>query len=204
MYVSTHQWPAYPGTGRARDVGGAAAIGTNVNVPLPPGATGDAARAAFDEVIVPAVEEFAPTWVLISAGFDAHRDDPLADLKWTAGDYADLTRRVAAFAPGPGRLVAYLEGGYDLDALARSAGATIAPSPARHGAGAAVEATRRRGRDRAPARAIEEGHDRTHRRRRRRVRNAPPRSTGRSVRTVTGPRSSPHAVGSRGRERHDA
>jgi acetoin utilization deacetylase AcuC-like enzyme len=126
LYVSTHQWPAYPGTGRARDVGGPGAVGTNVNVPLPPGATGDAARAAFDEIIGPAVERFAPTWVLVSAGFDAHRDDPLADLQWSAGDYADLTQRVLAFAPAPGRVVAYLEGGYDLDALARSTGAMLA------------------------------------------------------------------------------
>jgi acetoin utilization deacetylase AcuC-like enzyme len=126
LYVSTHQSPAYPGTGRASDVGGSNAVGANINVPLPPGSTGDAMRVAFDEVIAPAVEQFDPTWVLISAGFDAHRDDPLADLRWTAGDYADLTRRVASFAPAPGRVVAYLEGGYDLAALSRSAAATIA------------------------------------------------------------------------------
>jgi acetoin utilization deacetylase AcuC-like enzyme len=72
------------------------------------------------------VEAFAPDWVLISAGFDAHRDDPLADLAWSAGDFADLARRVAAFAPRPGRVIAVLEGGYDLAALATSAGATAA------------------------------------------------------------------------------
>jgi acetoin utilization deacetylase AcuC-like enzyme len=126
LYVSTHEWPAYPGTGRASDVGGTHALGANLNVPLPPGSTCDAVRMAFDELIAPAVERFAPTWVLVSAGFDAHRDDPLADLRWTAGDYAELTRRVAAFAPAPGRVVAYLEGGYDLAALARSSAATIA------------------------------------------------------------------------------
>jgi acetoin utilization deacetylase AcuC-like enzyme len=126
LYVSTHQFPAYPGTGRAGDVGGTGARGATVNVPLPPGSSGDALRAAMDEIIAPAVADFRPTWVLISAGFDAHRDDPLADLRWTAGDYADLTREVAAFAPAPGRVVAYLEGGYDLAALARSSGATIA------------------------------------------------------------------------------
>jgi acetoin utilization deacetylase AcuC-like enzyme len=126
LYVSTHEWPAYPGTGRARDVGGASAVGTTVNVPLPPGSGGDAMRAAFDEIIGPALDGFSPTWVLISAGYDAHRDDPLADLRWTAGDYADLTHRVLAVAPRAGRVVAYLEGGYDLDALARSSGATIA------------------------------------------------------------------------------
>jgi acetoin utilization deacetylase AcuC-like enzyme len=126
LYVSTHQSPAYPGTGHADEVGGSAAVGTTLNVPLPPGSRGDALRAAFDELIAPAVEEFAPTWVLISAGFDAHRDDPLASLEWSAGDYADITAAVAALAPQRGRVVAYLEGGYDLAALRRSAGATIA------------------------------------------------------------------------------
>jgi acetoin utilization deacetylase AcuC-like enzyme len=126
LYVSTHQWPFYPGTGDAAAVGGADAVGTNVNVPLPAGSTGDALRAAFDVVIGPAIEQFAPTWVLLSAGFDAHRDDPLADLRWSAGDFADITGRLAGLAPQRGRVVAYLEGGYDLDALARSSAATIA------------------------------------------------------------------------------
>ncbi len=125
LYVSTHQWPAYPGTGRAAETGGPGAPGLTVNIPLPPGATGDVALAALDQVVAPAVEAFNPDWVLISAGFDAHRDDPLADLAWSAGDYADLTRRVAEFAPVPGRLIAFLEGGYDLAALALSIGATV-------------------------------------------------------------------------------
>jgi acetoin utilization deacetylase AcuC-like enzyme len=97
-----------------------------VNVPVPPGATGDVLLAALDEVVAPAVDAFGPDWVLVSAGYDAHRDDPLADLALSAGDYASLTRRVAAFAPAPARLVVFLEGGYDLEALARSAGATAA------------------------------------------------------------------------------
>jgi acetoin utilization deacetylase AcuC-like enzyme len=126
LYVSTHESPAYPGTGRASEVGGPEARGLTINVPLPPGATGDVALAALDEVVGPVVARFAPTWVLVSAGFDAHRDDPLADLAWSAGDYAELTRRVASFAPEPGRLVAFLEGGYDLGALRRSVAATVA------------------------------------------------------------------------------
>ena len=125
VYVSTHEWPAYPGTGRASETGGLGAPGSTVNIPLPSGATGDVALAAIDEVVAPVVDAFSPTWVLISAGFDAHRDDPLADLMWSAGDYADLTRRLMAFAPEPGRVVAFLEGGYDLDALARSVAATV-------------------------------------------------------------------------------
>jgi acetoin utilization deacetylase AcuC-like enzyme len=126
MYVSTHQWPAYPGTGRAEETGGAGAPGLTINFPLPPGATGDVALAALDEVVTPAVDAFAPSFVLVSAGFDAHRHDPLADLAWSAGDYAELTRRVASFAPAAGRLIAFLEGGYDLDALRQSVGATVA------------------------------------------------------------------------------
>jgi acetoin utilization deacetylase AcuC-like enzyme len=82
--------------------------------------------AAFDEIAGDVIDEFAPTWVLISAGYDAHRDDPLADLVWSAGDYAALTRRVFEYAPHPGRMVAYLEGGYDLRALGASAAATVA------------------------------------------------------------------------------
>jgi acetoin utilization deacetylase AcuC-like enzyme len=126
LFVSTHQWPCYPGTGRASETGGPGAPGGTVNVPVPPGATGDVLLAALDEVVAPVVDSFAPDWVLISAGFDAHRADPLADLALSAGDFAALTGRVAAFAPGPGRVIAFLEGGYDLEALSRSVAATAA------------------------------------------------------------------------------
>ncbi len=102
------------------------APGLTINFPLPPGATGDVALGAFDEVVAPAVERFSPTWVLVSAGFDAHRRDPLADLAWSAGDYATLTQRVLSFVPQPGRFLAFLEGGYDLDALRASVTATVA------------------------------------------------------------------------------
>lgn len=153
LYVSTHQWPLYPGTGRVEETGGPTAPGLTLNVPLPPRATGDVLLHAFDEVVDGAVARFAPTWVLVSAGYDAHRADPLAELALTAGDYAALARRVAGYAPGPGRLVIVLEGGYDLDALRLSVGATLsavldgdyrpeAPSSGGPGAGA-VEAVRR-------------------------------------------------------------
>jgi acetoin utilization deacetylase AcuC-like enzyme len=125
LYVSTHQWPCYPGTGRATEVGGSAAKGTTLNVPLPPGATGDVMRGAFDQLISPAVEEFRPSWVLVSAGFDAHRADPLADLALSAGDFAQLAAVVSGYAPAPGRTVVFLEGGYDLDALRVSVAATL-------------------------------------------------------------------------------
>ncbi len=124
LYVSTHQWPSYPGTGRSDEVGGPGARGWTLNVPLPPGATGDVVRRAFDELVAPVVEAFVPTWVLVSAGFDAHRADPLADLALSAGDFADLAGVVTEYAP-PGRLVLLLEGGYDLGALRSSVAATL-------------------------------------------------------------------------------
>ncbi len=126
LYVSVHEWPLYPGTGRAEETGGIEAPGTTVNVPVPAGATGDIVRRALDEVAAPVVASFSPTWVLVSAGFDAHRRDPLADLQLTAGDFADVAATVRAFAPGPGRMVMVLEGGYDLEALQLSVGASIA------------------------------------------------------------------------------
>jgi acetoin utilization deacetylase AcuC-like enzyme len=125
LYISTHQAPHYPGTGAVNEVGAGDARGTNLNIPLRAGSAGDMMRAAFDEVVLPAVTEFAPTRVLLSAGFDAHRDDPLADLQLTSSDYVDLTHRVLSVCPN-GELVAVLEGGYDFQALARSAGAVAA------------------------------------------------------------------------------
>src|SRR5439155_2059885 len=125
LYVSMHQFPLYPGTGRLDDPGAGDRADTTINFPFPPGTAGDAYLAAFDEVVAPAAEAFGPTWWLVSAGFDAHRADPLTGLGLAAGDFADLTARVRD-AAGPGRLVAFLEGGYDLDALAASAGACVA------------------------------------------------------------------------------
>jgi acetoin utilization deacetylase AcuC-like enzyme len=123
LYVSLHEWPLYPGTGRLDDRGAGAGSGTTVNFPLPAGATGDIYLAALDEVVAPLVEQFAPGWLLISAGFDSHRADPLTGLGLSAGDFADLATRVRAFAPS-GRTIAFLEGGYDLDALRDSVAAT--------------------------------------------------------------------------------
>ncbi|HEX4217968.1 MAG TPA: histone deacetylase [Acidimicrobiales bacterium] len=125
LYVSTHESPLFPGTGSAHEVGGPAALGLTVNVPLPAGATGDVVRRAITEVAQPTIGEFDPTWVLVSAGFDAHRADPLAGLSLSSGDFAELGRAVAAFAPRPGRLALFLEGGYDLEALRTSVRATL-------------------------------------------------------------------------------
>jgi acetoin utilization deacetylase AcuC-like enzyme len=123
LYVSLHEWPLYPGTGRLDDVGEGAGTGTTVNFPLPAGASGDVYLAALDEVVAPLVDRFRPDWVFVSAGFDAHRADPLTGLGLSAGDFADLAGRVRTFAP-EGRTVAFLEGGYDLDALRDSVTAT--------------------------------------------------------------------------------
>jgi len=137
LYVSTHQSPLFPGSGHPREVGGPGARGRTLNVPVPPGATGDVLRAALDEVAAPVVDDFAPDWVLVSAGFDAHRADPIADLALSAGDFADLATTVAGFAPSPGRLAVFLEGGYDLDAVrasvAAALGALVDAAPATEG-----------------------------------------------------------------------
>jgi acetoin utilization deacetylase AcuC-like enzyme len=124
LFVSTHQWPLYPGTGRHSETGTGAGEGTTVNIPLPPATTGDVYLEAFDEVVAPVVDRFAPTWLLISAGFDAHRDDPLTDLGLSAGDFAALASRALEHVPS-GRTVAMLEGGYDLDALTASTAAVL-------------------------------------------------------------------------------
>lgn len=125
LYISTHQSPLYPGTGWAQEVGGSDALGLTVNVPLPAGATGDVVLRALGEIATPVIEAFSPTWVLVSAGYDAHAADPLASLQLTSGDFAALGRAVADFAPSPGRLAIFLEGGYDLTALRASVGATL-------------------------------------------------------------------------------
>jgi acetoin utilization deacetylase AcuC-like enzyme len=125
VYVSMHQYPLYPGTGAIDETGSGDAVGTNVNFPLPPGATGDVYRAAIDEVVAPLAERWNPTWLLVSAGYDAHRCDPLTGLGLQAGDFADLTVELAALVP-PRRCLLFLEGGYDLDALADSVGSTLA------------------------------------------------------------------------------
>jgi len=124
-FVSTHEDGLYPGTGSITETGGERAPGLTVNVPLPPGATGDVVERALAEVAAPVAANFSPTWVLVSAGYDAHRDDPLASLALSSGDYARLAALVRDLAPGPARLAFFLEGGYDLDALRSSVAATL-------------------------------------------------------------------------------
>jgi acetoin utilization deacetylase AcuC-like enzyme len=125
LYVSTHQSPLFPGSGAASEVGGRHAIDRTVNVPVPAGATSDVLRKAIEDIAAPVIDAFRPTWVLISAGFDAHRADPIGDLQLTSDDFALLARDVADFAPRAGRLAMFLEGGYDLEALRSSAFSTL-------------------------------------------------------------------------------
>jgi len=123
FYASTHQSPLYPGTGGRSETG----VGNIVNVPLRPMSGSAEFRFAFNEFILPALEDFRPDIILISAGFDAHRADPLAQLMLVEADYAWVTERLMAVAARhcEGRIVSSLEGGYDLDALAASAAAHV-------------------------------------------------------------------------------
>ena len=123
VYISTHQSPLYPGTGAASSRG----VGNIFNAPLPPFAGSDAFRAAYTESLLPALDAFAPELVIISAGFDAHKDDPLANLELVEDDYAWITRELVKVAEkhSQGRLVSSLEGGYNLAALGASAAAHV-------------------------------------------------------------------------------
>jgi acetoin utilization deacetylase AcuC-like enzyme len=127
LFCSIHQWPLYPGTGAASERGSGRGAGYTLNVPLSPGADDDAYSEAFDQVILPAANAFRPQLVLISAGFDAHASDPLGSMQVTERGFSELTRRVVQLAEdhAEGRVVAFLEGGYDPAALASSVVATL-------------------------------------------------------------------------------
>ena len=124
LFVSFHQWPLYPGTGRTEETGAGQGQGTTMNLPLPTRTTGDHYRKAWEEIIQPKVALFNPSWLIISAGFDSHRNDPVASLGLTSGDYADLTSEIIKAVPSGRRLV-FLEGGYDLEALRLSTAAVL-------------------------------------------------------------------------------
>jgi len=155
VYVSLHEYPLYPGTGALGETGVGDGAGSTINVPVPAGATGDLYRQALDEVVAPLVDRWEPTWLLVSAGFDAHRRDPITSLGLSSGDYADLATDVLKYVP-TGRCIFFLEGGYDLEALTDSVGATLAvmagerhrpEAPTAGGPGAAVVDAVRRLRD---------------------------------------------------------
>jgi acetoin utilization deacetylase AcuC-like enzyme len=124
MYCSTHQMPLYPGTGALSETG---AKNTIVNAPLRPGDGGDQFREAMETSILPRLEGFAPDLIIISAGFDAHMRDPLANLNFLEPDYAWVTQKLMEIADhrAKGRVVSLLEGGYDLEGLSKSVAAHV-------------------------------------------------------------------------------
>jgi acetoin utilization deacetylase AcuC-like enzyme len=124
LYASSHQMPLYPGTGAADEHG----AGNIFNVPLPPEAGSAEFRTAWEEKLLPELELFRPQLLLVSAGFDAHARDPLAQLQLATDDYAWITRRLVELADrhADGRIVSALEGGYDLDALRECTAAHVA------------------------------------------------------------------------------
>jgi acetoin utilization deacetylase AcuC-like enzyme len=126
LFVSIHQWPLYPGTGPASDVGSGEGIGYTVNLPVPAGSDDDAYVSLVGQVVAPLAVRFAPQLILISAGYDAHVDDPLAECHVTEAGFVEMThvmRRACLEVGAP--LGCVLEGGYALGALARSVAATL-------------------------------------------------------------------------------
>jgi acetoin utilization deacetylase AcuC-like enzyme len=120
LFVSLHQSPGYPGTGAVGDVGRGEGRGATVNLPLPRGGTDAVYAAAFERVVLPIVEQFGPTFALVSCGFDAHARDPLAEMSLTAAGFGAMTRSLLARLPDACPLGVVLEGGYDLTALTES------------------------------------------------------------------------------------
>jgi acetoin utilization deacetylase AcuC-like enzyme len=127
LYISLHQFPFYPGTGAADEIGRDRGRGFTVNLPLEAGATDDDYRYACDGVVLPVLREYAPDVLLVSAGFDAHERDPLAGMRLTSDAFAAITAKLRAVAEEhcDGRLVLVTEGGYDLRALETSLEAVI-------------------------------------------------------------------------------
>jgi acetoin utilization deacetylase AcuC-like enzyme len=122
LFASSHQWPLYPGTGAREERGEGRGRGSTLNLPRAAGAGDREVLEAYRRELLPAARAFRPEFVLVSAGFDAHREDPLAQLEMTEDGFAELTREVRALAEDVcgGRLVSLLEGGYDLEALGAS------------------------------------------------------------------------------------
>jgi len=127
LFFSTHQYPHHPGTGRGTERGTGAGEQFTINVPMEAGEGDEDYQAVFNKTLVPAADNFKPDFVMISAGFDAHRDDPLASMGLTEAGYADLTAIVAGIAKryAHGRILSTLEGGYNLTALAASVDAHL-------------------------------------------------------------------------------
>ena len=120
LYFSTHQFPLYPGTGHWKEIGVGAGEGFTVNIPLAPGVGDEGYRQVFDEVLLPIAERYRPQLILVSAGYDAHWADPLANMRLSIAGYATMIRRLLDLAAlwCQGRIMMVLEGGYHLEALA--------------------------------------------------------------------------------------
>ena len=147
LFVSLHQYPNYPGTGADADVGSNEGTGLNVNVPLPPGGGDDLYAAAFERVVLPIIEQFAPDFALVSCGFDAHARDPLAQMELSSDAYGKMTGQLLQRLPAACPLGLILEGGYDLQALRESSYSVAralfgeAPAPSNPDASLARDAT---------------------------------------------------------------
>jgi acetoin utilization deacetylase AcuC-like enzyme len=128
LYVSTHQYPFYPGTGAPDEIGRGAGAGYTLNVPMPAGAGDAEYLASFRDLVLPVAREFDPDFVLVSAGFDAHESDPLASMRLSTTAFGALTDAMSNLADecASGRLLLLLEGGYDLSALAQSVTTSVA------------------------------------------------------------------------------
>ena len=127
LYVSFHQYPFYPGTGWLADMGTGPTAGTTINIPLPAGTAGDLYRQAFPQMVLPVLREFAPDWILVSAGYDAFAGDPLAELLLLPSDYAFMSHALGEIVDSS-RTIFFLEGGYDLDGIRTSVASTLSGS----------------------------------------------------------------------------
>lgn len=128
LFISSHQFPYYPGTGAANEIGTGSGTGLTINLPLAAGATDADYELVYDRIAIPTLQQFEPQLILISAGFDAYKDDPLGGMRLTSAFFGRLTAKIAAVAEQccGGRVVAITEGGYDLQGLAESLRATVA------------------------------------------------------------------------------
>jgi len=127
LFISTHQYPFYPGTGAVNEVGAGGGEGYTINVPLPAGCADAEYLQVFQDIVVPAAEKFRPEWILVSAGFDPHRRDPLGGMGVTEQGFAAMAQRLAAVAErfAAGRIALLLEGGYDLAGLCNSVASVL-------------------------------------------------------------------------------
>jgi acetoin utilization deacetylase AcuC-like enzyme len=161
LFISTHQYPYYPGSGAATEVGSGAGEGFTLNIPLPAGCADPEYAQAFHDLVIPAAEKFAPDWILVSAGFDPHRRDPLGGMGVSDAGFAYMAERLLGLAEKftAGKIAFLLEGGYDLAGLRGSVAAVL--NSMQTGARAAVDGARTSPSQIAPLiRQIQQLHER--------------------------------------------